>query len=213
MKFNENASENNLRRANASLYKKASLSVSEIATTVITLFIVFLLVAEIYAMFVYEGTYIKEESMYPTLVGATDEDPDGGDYVIINKYKKPDYGDIVVVYNERDDKNIIKRVVAFGGDTVEMREGVLYLNGEMQEESYLHRENITPGKGINNFPPYEVKAGYIFIIGDNRDVSVDSRDRMLRNIEGFKEDSVKGVVTDWSMAMKPFLTGLYSIFN
>ena len=202
-----------MRRANAPIFKKYGLTKSEIVSAIVTLAILVLLVLEIFIMVTCEGTYVIDRSMYPTLNGAPAEKIKGGDYIIINKYDKPDYGDIVVVYNERERKNIIKRAVAFGGDTVEMREGVLYLNGQRQEESYLDRNNITPTAEVNNFPPYEVEAGCIFLLGDNRDESVDSRARMAKNSEGFKLSDVKGVVTTWSMAIKPVLTGIYTLFN
>lgn len=213
MEFNENGAENKFRRANAPLFKKYSPATSEIISAAVTLLIVFLLALEIFVMFTCEGTYVVDRSMYPTLCGAPAEDMRGGDYVIINKYDKPDYGDIVVVYNARENKNIIKRAVAFGGDTVEMRDGFLFLNGERQEESFLDRANITAYAQVNNFPPFEVEAGCVFLLGDNRDESKDSRARMTQGLEGFKLSDVKGVVTDWSMTLKPVLTGLYSLFK
>lgn len=213
MEFNENGAGTEFRRASASLFKKNSPARSEIISAAVTLFIVFLLALEIFVMFTCEGTYVVDRSMYPTLCGAPAEDRRGGDYVIINKYDKPDYGDIVVVYNARENKNIIKRAVAFGGDTVEMRDGFLFLNGERQEESFLDRANITAYAQVNNFPPFEVEAGCVFLLGDNRDESKDSRARMTQGLEGFKLSDVRGVVTDWSMTLKPVLTGLYSLFK
>lgn len=65
----------------------------------------------------------------------------------------------------------LKRVVAVAGDTVEFRDGVLYVNGIKVIESYAPRSSRLPV-----IAPQQLRAGEIFVVGDNRDLSEDSRD-------------------------------------
>ncbi|MDE6074896.1 MAG: signal peptidase I, partial [Clostridia bacterium] len=123
----------------------------------------------------------------------------GGDYVYAFRTSNPKRGDIVVI--ETDTKTIIKRVIALGGDTVELKEGVLYLNGEEVEESYVSEENNTPSE--NSYAQIVVPEGTMFCLGDNRDVSVDSRSETY----GCMPVSwTAGVVADWSMSFKGAIT-------
>ncbi len=64
----------------------------------------------------------------------------------------------------------IKRVIAVGGDTVEVTDGVLLVNGEVVEEPYLH-----PTSDMADFGPETISEGHIFVLGDNRNASQDSR--------------------------------------
>ena len=67
-------------------------------------------------------------------------------------------------------EDLIKRVVAVAGDTVEGRGRQVLVNGEPLEEDYLF-----DGRATNNFPPVTIERGMIFVMGDNRDGSQDSR--------------------------------------
>lgn len=210
MKIDIRAGEEGLFKASSPLYKSYKLTLSEVINIVVTFLLVFLVLLEILALIALEGIYVVDSSMYPTLTGAVKDDLAGGDYVVIDKFSRVDYGDIVVVYNSLEKKNIIKRVVALGGDTVEMREGVLYLNGERREEPYLVHENVTPDKRVNSFAPHKLEAETIFLLGDNRDDSIDSRNRLDKQIADFRLSDVRGVVTDWSLMLKPLLTNMYT---
>jgi signal peptidase I len=130
-----------------------------------------LLVAVLVKTFLIQAFYIPSLSMYPTL--------DKGDRVLVNKvsYRLHDInrGDVVVFERppgvaDTGIKDLIKRVVGLPGDTVEGREGGVYVNGKRLEESYLPRGTITTA-----FPAKKVPKGRIFVMGDNRGNSEDSR--------------------------------------
>lgn len=85
-------------------------------------------------------------------------------------FSEPERGDIVIFkYPDDETKIYIKRVIGLPGDTVEIVEGQVYINGEPLQEDYLRE---TP---YGSFGPYEVPKGHYFMLGDNRNNSRDSR--------------------------------------
>lgn len=106
---------------------------------------------------------IYGDSMTPTLVG--------GDIVVSVKTENFDPGDIVSFYY--NNKILVKRVVAMPGDWVDISEdGTVYVNGEALDEPYLTEKSL----GICDIElPYQVPESRIFVLGDHRSVSVDSR--------------------------------------
>ncbi|MGH7208289.1 MAG: signal peptidase I [Nitrospiraceae bacterium] len=96
-------------------------------------------------------------------------------------FGQPQRGDIIVFrYPEDEDKDFIKRAVGLPGDTVEIRNKVVFVNGaSLDDRGYTQR--VDPGiidGAINprdNFGPVTVPAGTFFVMGDNRDQSLDSR--------------------------------------
>ncbi len=171
----------------------------------------------VFRSFLYEAVYIPSGSMIPTL--------EIGDYVIVEKWAygarlpftdstqvqwaSPARGDIVVLLappgNPRSD-DLIKRVVAVAGDTVEIRDGALILNdkaaarrrvpgpcryfdkvegGPWHEESctafeerlgeHAYASYCTPGLPCGDVPPALVPPGHVWLAGDHRDRSADSR--------------------------------------
>lgn len=139
---------------------------------------------------------IPAGSMEPTLLV--------GDHILVDKFtdtsKSPIRGDIAVFVYPNDPRiDYIKRVVGLPGDTVEIRDKQLYINGEPYKEDYVvHRDKnmMTKEEGArDNFGPTVVPGESYFVIGDNRDRSFDSR------FWGFvSQDKIHGVarVIYWS---------------
>jgi signal peptidase I len=85
-------------------------------------------------------------------------------------------GDIVAFHYPRDPRQIfLKRVVAIGGDQVEMRQGALFVNGRAVTEGYAMRGRAQPSRA-GEMNARTVPAGQLFVMGDNRDNSSDSRE-------------------------------------
>jgi len=138
--------------------------------------------------FVVQAFKIPSGSMKPTLLI--------GDHILVNKFiygikipfwdkviipiTKPERGDIVVFkFPEDPSKDFIKRVVGIAGDVVEVRNKILYVNHQRLEPQYgVHLDSsIIPGslQPRDNFGPVTVPADSLFVMGDNRDHSYDSR--------------------------------------
>lgn len=133
-----------------------------------------LMIAALVVVFVVQPVKVEGTSMLPRL--------HDGERIFVNKliyydeYRwapRVERGDIVVFWFPDDpSKSYIKRVVGLPGDTVEIREGRVRINGSELEESYLDpRFNASP----RSQPPVYVRPNYYFVMGDNRDNSSDSR--------------------------------------
>jgi signal peptidase I len=133
-----------------------------------------IVIALVVEAFLVQAFWIPSPSMVPTL--------EVGDRVLVNKlsYKLHDVhrGDVVVFERppaarngtDTEIKDLIKRVVAVGGDTLEAQDGRVYVNGELIEEPYLE-----PGTRTDNLPRQTIPEGQVFVMGDNRENSEDSR--------------------------------------
>jgi signal peptidase I len=140
-----------------------------LAELVLTAFVAFVLVFGFVRPFIVEAYRIPSESMVPTL--------EVGDRLLANKFIyrffEPERRDIVVFdsVDEDDDQTLIKRVVGLAGDEIQVQGGVLYVNGEAQEEPYLNDTD----QSRSFYGPTVVPEGHIFVMGDNRGNSADSR--------------------------------------
>jgi len=118
-------------------------------------------------------TIVKETSMLPTLKS--------NDYIFMSQqaytlFGDPERGDIVVFHSDLKtgdgkEKLLIKRIIGLPGDTISIIDGIVYLNGEVYEEDY-----IMDGYTTGHIEELVVPEGHLFCMGDNRNVSIDSRD-------------------------------------
>jgi signal peptidase I len=129
-----------------------------------------LVIAILIKTFLFQAFFIPSESMYPTLKT--------GDRVLVNKlsYKLHDVnrGDIVVFEKPKtetsDIKDLVKRVIGLPGETVEGRDGHIYINGHVLKEPYL-----PAGVETSTFAQQRVPSNSLWVMGDNRVASRDSR--------------------------------------
>jgi signal peptidase I len=134
-----------------------------------------LVVALVVKTFLFQAFYIPSESMEPTL--------EVGDRVLVNKlsYDLHDVnrGDVVVFELPADQvgpdgiKDLIKLVVGLPGEVIESRDGVVYIDDRRVEEPYL----LANGPQGPEIERQTVPAGHVYVLGDNRDNSDDSRAR------------------------------------
>ena len=129
--------------------------------------------------FVIGFSVVSGVSMRPTLT-------DGEPVLYTRIYGELNRGDIVSV-RIPSGEYYVKRVVALGGDTVDLRDGILYVNGE-PESGYSFAGQTLAEDGAFTYP-YVIEEGSIFVLGDNREESIDSR-----SFGAVKADQVKGVL-------------------
>lgn len=91
-----------------------------------------------------------------------------GDILLLYKMAKIDRYDIVVLDEEYDNEIIIKRIIGLPGETVEIKSGQIYINGEVIEDEYAYGDT-------SDYERVTLKDDEYFILGDNRLISKDSR--------------------------------------
>jgi len=143
-----------------------------------------LLCGVVLRIFVGEAALVPTSSMEGTILV--------GDHILVNKFiygpkipftnlhlpqlAHPQRGNIIAFTYPKDPSlNFLKRVVAVGGDVVELREGVLYVNAIPVREPYVVHSEPAWRRVGENMSARVVPAGQLFVLGDNRDNSDDSR--------------------------------------
>ena len=158
---------------------------------------------------IFIGVQVVGASMQPTL--------HDGDYLFVDTTASIERGDIVVlsaqVHGQAADEDgyswIIKRVVGLPGDSIRAEGGVLYRK-EAGEAEYTAVDEPYLGEEWTRYAyiaPVTVGEGEIYVIGDNRNNSQDSRELGPQPVE-----HVVGVVTGWSLAAKDALSGIFGLF-
>lgn len=137
--------------------------VRELVETVVLSLIIFLLIRQ-----VVQNYRIENHSMEPSFYE--------GQFVLVNKvaywFGEPTRGDVVVFHNPRNtNEDYIKRIIGIPGDTVEVRDQTVFVNGLPLPEEFPHRA-IPPGEYGG---PFVVGDEQLFVMGDNRPNSSDSR--------------------------------------
>lgn len=130
--------------------------------------------AMIIRTFVIQAFWIPSGSMIPTL--------EVGDRVLVAKFwtyfAKPERGSLYVfIYPVDRERDFVKRVIAIPGDVVDIRNGVVYINGQPTDEPYVKNHDRYTMRPSNLFPevPFTVPENRYFMLGDNRSNSQDSR--------------------------------------
>ncbi len=129
---------------------------------------------------------INGDSMKPTL--------EDGEIVFIRQTKDIEKGDIVGFYY--GGRILLKRAIGSAGDDIDIdQDGTVYVNGEKIDEPYLDKKDL--GKCEVDFP-YQVPEGMIFVLGDNRAISIDSR---IKSIGCVEKDQIvgKAAVRAWPL--------------
>lgn len=128
-------------------------------------FLLLVLLAFLFLRFVIGFSVISGNSMLDTF--------QNGDIVIYTRINREiERGDILSVAIPSGEY-YVKRVVALGGDEVDLRDGTLYVNGIAESGDFI-RGNTWPEEGSFTYP-YTVAEGDAFVLGDNREESIDSR--------------------------------------
>lgn len=120
--------------------------------------------------FVGQRTHVSGESMENTL--------DNGDQLIVDKityrFRDPERFDIIVFpFHYKENTYYIKRIIGLPGETVQIADGTIYINGQVLEESYGREVMQDPGIAAE---PITLGEDEYFVLGDNRNQSSDSRD-------------------------------------
>lgn len=133
-----------------------------------------------------------------------------GQVGIIQKYNREqalERGDIVVFYSDDLSEYLIKRCVALGGDTLSMSDGVLTVNGEVVDESYIKE----PMMENMDFDEITLGDDEIFAMGDNRNNSCDCRDLGPVNLEDFTGKLVINL-GNYGITKKRVIYGFFFLF-
>lgn len=135
----------------------------ELTETIVLSLIIFLLMRQ-----VVQNYRIESHSMEPNFIE--------GQFILVNKLAytlgEPSRGDVLVFHNPgNNEEDYIKRLIALPGDTIEIKEQKVYINDQLLDEPFI-TNTILPGRV---HPPEIIQPGNVFVMGDNRPNSQDSR--------------------------------------
>ncbi|MDH4222916.1 MAG: signal peptidase I [candidate division Zixibacteria bacterium] len=161
-----------------------------------------ILIAVLLRAFVVQSYKLPSSSMEDLLIA--------GDFVMVNKlhyrYNQPKPGDVIVFkYPLNPSKNMLQRIMATEGQTVEIKNKIVYVDDKIVTEPYTAKhtdQRIFPGdySPRDNFGPMQVPEGHLFVLGDNRDNSKDSREWGFLDANLIKG---KALFVYWSWAVDP----------
>ena len=125
-------------------------------------------IAFLMVVFLYQPVKVEGTSMQPELLDQ--------ERIFVNKFvyhfEEIHRGDIVVFWYPKDpSKSFIKRVLGVPGDVVSIRDGQVYINGQLVEERYVPRGY----QDADSYPAVRVREGHYYVLGDHRNASNDSR--------------------------------------
>jgi signal peptidase I len=113
--------------------------------------------------FVFFNVYVPTGSMIPTI--------NKEDKVLVSRIHNLNNlkrGDVIVFYSDELSETLVKRLIGLPGDKIEIKDGVVFINGQKTEENYVKNKDKFNGE-------FEVPEGKFFFLGDNRPVSNDAR--------------------------------------
>ena len=141
-------------------------------------FVIVIAVVLLFKSFIMTPVQVQGDSMEPTL--------NEGDILILNKvsYKLHGIKRFSIVVIDNDGTNLIKRVIGLPGETVKVENNKLFIDGKLVEQDFLERKQITEDFEIT------LEDGYYFVMGDNRNISLDSR-----SLGPFHKSKIKGTAS------------------
>ncbi len=154
------------------VFKKVYAFVLDTLQTILLAASIFLVIY----IFLFRPFQVSGESMFPTFKNK--------EYILTNlvtlRFGNPIKGDVIVFKSPTDrDKDFIKRVIATEGDTVNVKDGHVFVNGEQLDETKYLKEDVPTYGGAflrDGDEPVTVPAGQYIVMGDNRPYSSDSRE-------------------------------------
>lgn len=204
MKENKNSTKDITRKQRDKNNRTPKSKVQEYIEAII----IAILIAVVIRTLVIQAYKIPSQSMVPALLV--------GDHLLVNKFiygvkipvirtmlipvTEPKRGDIIVfIYPQDRTKDFIKRVIGVGGDKIEIRNKDILLNGQPYKDAFgIYSDPVSYPAMIqprDNFGPVTVPKGSLFVVGDNRDESLDSR---FWGFVDLKDVEGKALIIYWS---------------